>query len=280
VEIPNSSPARRPEEPPGGPEGTPGPEAGAPVAPPPAPSPPVTAPARPYGPWATLGAYALVVVIYFGAGVAVVAGVVVAHLFRGTTPDLEKLGSNGWVLSLSTLLAVPCMVGLCALLVRLRRGWTLREYLGTGRPGWGAVLGWVLATGAFIAAGDLLLLALGRPVVTDFMIESYRTVGWTPLIWVALVAAAPLGEETFFRGFFFRGIQATRAGTAGAVILSSLVWAVLHLQYDLYGLVWVFLTGILFGTARWRTNSISLTIGLHALVNLVATVEVAVATTA
>ena len=57
---------------------------------------------------------------------------------------------------------------------------------------------------------------------------------------------------------------------AGAIVLSSLVWTALHLQYDRYFLGQVFTIGLLLGYLRYRFNSIWLTVIVHGLNNLAA----------
>jgi membrane protease YdiL (CAAX protease family) len=65
-------------------------------------------------------------------------------------------------------------------------------------------------------------------------------------------------------------------GGAGAIVLTALVWAVIHRQYDWYGVATVFAAGLLLGFARLRTNSIYSCLLMHALMNLIATIEVVV----
>jgi hypothetical protein len=107
------------------------------------------------------------------------------------------------------------------------------------------------------------------------MVQTYQTAGIPPLLWLAVVVAAPLGEETLFRGFLFKGILHSRLGGAGAIVLTALIWAVLHRQYDLFDMANVFAAGLLFGYARLLTNSIYPCLLMHALMNLIATIQVA-----
>ena len=79
-----------------------------------------------------------------------------------------------------------------------------------------------------------------------------------------------------FRGLLFKGIAASRLGVAGAVLISAAAWSVSHVQYDLYGIACIFAGGVFLGLVRWRTGSTTLTILLHAIMNAVATIEVAV----
>jgi membrane protease YdiL (CAAX protease family) len=61
----------------------------------------------------------------------------------------------------------------------------------------------------------------------------------------------------------------------GAVGITSLLWAVIHLQYDIYGITTVFALGLLFGIARLKTDSIHLLMVMHSLTSLVASMETA-----
>ena len=60
----------------------------------------------------------------------------------------------------------------------------------------------------------------------------------------------------------------------GGVVVTSALWAAMHLQYDSFGIVAVFCIGLVFGTARVRTGSLIVPLILHALQNLMATVAV------
>jgi membrane protease YdiL (CAAX protease family) len=90
------------------------------------------------------------------------------------------------------------------------------------------------------------------------------------------VVAAPLYEETFFRGFMFRGIRQSRLGATGALLITAAVWALMHVQYDAFTVAQIFAGGILLGAARLKTGSIYTTLAMHALWGLVATIEIAV----
>jgi membrane protease YdiL (CAAX protease family) len=110
-------------------------------------------------------------------------------------------------------------------------------------------------------------------------VELYRNAGVRPLLWLAIVVAAPVAEEFIFRGFLFTGLRGL--GLSGwrnlaAVVATAGVWAGIHFQYDAFGVASVFLGGLLLGYARLRTGSLWLCIVLHAIMNLVATVEVEV----
>jgi hypothetical protein len=151
----------------------------------------------------------------------------------------------------------------------------VRDYLGLRWPGWRPVARWVGGVALAGLAYDLLGRALGRPLVPPVMVESWRTADWRALFYVAIVVAAPLVEETLFRGFFFAGLAGSRFGPTLAIALPAAVWTLLHVQYDAFDQSFVFVLGLVLGVARWRTGSLATCLVAHGLVNLVATLEVA-----
>ena len=75
------------------------------------------------------------------------------------------------------------------------------------------------------------------------------------------------------RGFLFRGwVTSERRAILGILIISAL-FAAIHIQYDWFGILQVFFIGLLLGLVRWRSGSTTLTILMHVLANLWATVE-------
>ena len=87
--------------------------------------------------------------------------------------------------------------------------------------------------------------------------------------------AAPLLEEMLFRGFLFSGIAASFPGPSGAIFTTSLLWAIIHVQYDYFWMFSIFIIGLALGMVRYKTGSIVLTFVLHAAINLAAMVATA-----
>lgn len=205
---------------------------------------------------------------------AVVIAYVMVRMAGNPKADLSGLGSDGTLLGLATLASTPAIVGLMALLAHVR-GFTIRDYLALEWPKpWQAafaVAGMVL----FLVASDLITYMLGREIVPPFMVDAYQT-AWLPLLLLALLVWAPLGEEVLIRGFLFRGLAASQMGPGVAIGICSAVWAVMHIQYDLYGIAVIFLMGLYLGAVRYLTGSLLLTMILHFLANVAATAEVIV----
>jgi membrane protease YdiL (CAAX protease family) len=108
------------------------------------------------------------------------------------------------------------------------------------------------------------------------MTKAYATAGSMPLFWLAIVVAAPFLEELFFRGFMIEGLRLSWLGPVGAVLITSGLWAMIHIQYGPFEIVGIFVNGLLLGAAMLKTRSLWVPFSMHALVNLIATVEVAI----
>jgi membrane protease YdiL (CAAX protease family) len=84
---------------------------------------------------------------------------------------------------------------------------------------------------------------------------------------VVVGLGAPLAEELLFRGFLLSALAKTRAGFAGAALISTSLWTALHAGYSLIGIVEVFTIGLFFSWMLWRTGSLRVPIFCHALYN-------------
>jgi membrane protease YdiL (CAAX protease family) len=235
-------------------------------------------PAR-WGPWATVLWSAAVMAAFIATQFAF-AFVYMAATMGNLSPErfereFLKLGSNGDVLAVATFLSTPvCLLAIFAI-VKLKRGATLEDTLALRLPEPRVAGRWVLVLIAFAVASDGLTWLLGRPIVPEFMQLAYRTADSKGTLWIALVFLAPVFEEVFFRGFVISGLAPTRLGSSGAVLVSALAWASIHGQYDFYGIATIFVLGVLLGAARVKTGSVVTPLLLHALANLIATLEVA-----
>jgi membrane protease YdiL (CAAX protease family) len=183
--------------------------------------------------------------------------------------------SRGLTISLSVIMGLPAVV--LALWIAIRpTGTPMADYLALRWPSWKSLLLGIAALIALVAAWELLSRALGREVQPGFMGDVLKSAQADGAVWLLLVAfaiGAPVSEELFARGFLYRGWSESSLRVPGAILLSSLAWTALHLQYDWFFFGEIFSIGLLFGYLRYRTNSTWLTIVLHGLNNLAATVQ-------
>jgi HAD superfamily hydrolase (TIGR01509 family) len=239
------------------------------IVPPPIPP----APIRPWGFWATLGlSMAMLVAFVLAQTNVFVIWVMVSHKNISAT----DAASNGFFLALATCVTMPLVVSLAWLFSWIRARSKTAEYLGLRMVPPKEFIRWSLGILVLVILSDGVTRLMGRPIVPQSLIEAYQTAGFIPMFWFALVVAAPLAEETWFRGFLFEGILRSRLGAKGAIYLSALWWACIHLQYDWYGIATIFVAGLFLGYVRLKTGSILVTMFLHGLMNLIATVETVV----
>lgn len=234
----------------------------------------------PWGFWATVGFSCIIAVVYFLFAIIVCFGFIAVADRRDPQFDISKfaqsLASSGLFLAILTCVTAPLVVGLSVLFAKIRKNITIKEYLCLNRTGWKELSKWSLILFLFIVCSDTLTFFTGRPIVPEFMVGAYKTAYFMPFLWFTVVVAAPLSEEIFFRGFLFKGIENSRIGPTGALIITSLFWSVAHTQYDAYGMVSLFVGGLLLGWARLKSNSIYIPLAMHMLWNIIATIEVAV----
>lgn len=114
-----------------------------------------------------------------------------------------------------------------------------------------------------------LIQLIGADVEQDLE-ELFQTRALLPLTGVVTLIAAPLVEETFFRGFIFRGLLG-RLGLWRAAAVSGFLFALPHVTGpNSAPLVVPFtLIGMLFAWVYYRTGVIWSTIGAHFVFNLV-----------
>lgn len=131
----------------------------------------------------------------------------------------------------------------------------------------------VLATG-WMYGQDYLMELFHIVKIPDAMLNiTYPSEFSKWLLILGVGVMAPILEELIFRGFLLKEFSYTFLGTTGAVLVTSLIWALIHSQYDLVYLAIIFVTGLILGTARVLSHSILVPIAMHILFNLSAAIE-------
>jgi hypothetical protein len=233
-------------------------------------------------PWGLIGTIAWgaggVCVWFMVQFAAIIAFLAWRHTVAPGTVEIHKLANDGFLLAVVVILAGPAWVGVSVFAARLR-GWRARDYLALVAPKKAEILFGIACLAPVLIGFDVLTYMLGRDIVPTFMREAYasaKQAGSLPLFFLAVVVVGPITEEIAFRGFLFRGLSVTWLGVAGTLILTSAAWAAMHVQYDTFTVAQIFLIGLLLGWLRWASGSTLLTIALHMLANLVATIEAAI----
>ncbi|GIN72950.1 CAAX amino protease [Bacillus sp. J14TS2] len=132
-----------------------------------------------------------------------------------------------------------------------------------------AVKDWkiIILLSAILMAGAIIFV-----VLTSFIGNSWENSKTDAMqknvtfftVFIGFISAAvisPIYEEIFYRGFLYRWLR-TRLGFIGAILLSSLIFTVVHIPT--YNVMPVnFFSGIIFALAYERTNSIWPSVIIH-----------------
>lgn len=229
-------------------------------------------------PWGLVATFSLGFIALLTGQMAALAAL--SWWFGAKLSGMPDFSGDGVAVTLVIVVSTPVQVGLLALFAQ-RRGIGTADYLGWTWPRRSEVVFGVAAIIAVIVVTNIVSWLLGRGLVTQFQSDIYRTAGaagWLPMLWLwlAVVVATPIGEETLFRGFLFRGWLRTPRDAWPVIVLSALLFALIHVQYDWYVTGQVFAFGVLLGWIRWATGSTLLTILLHGVINLEGMLETVV----
>lgn len=240
-----------------------------------------TPPAKPLGFLKTVGLVAGV----FVAGQVIQIAFALAmrasgHLnpFDGGTSAFDF--DDGLVVGLALLLSVPVQIAMVCLAAG-KSGRDFRNVLALrGLP----ALHTAVIAGVMLAAvdfgSDFIGQAAGRPIVPAYQVDLYLSAAANGsilgvlLLWASFVIAAPVIEELLFRGIAYSGFR-SRLGPTAAMTLATLIWTVLHTQYDMFDLACVAATGAVLGWSRIASGTIVLPIVLHMTTNFHATYQTA-----
>ena len=220
---------------------------------------------KPWGRWSTFGLGLIALLI--GQMAALVA---LTWHYGASLAQLPDFSGSGVAVSIVILISTPVQVALLVLMAQ-QTGDNAAHYLGFVPPRRSDIVVAVVSVIAFIVLGNTVSWLIGQNIVTPFQSDIYRTAaaaGWLPVLWLVVVVVTPIGEETLFRGFLFRGWLREPRDAWPVIGISALLFAAVHVQYDYLVIAQVFVFGMLLGFFRWASGSTILTMLMHALVNL------------
>lgn len=151
--------------------------------------------------------------------------------------------------------------------------------LGLNRVGWrGLLTGLVFGGGMFLvlqATAAIINMVLDGAVGSSDTSQTISgTTGWEAIFAMGIMAPfiAPVVEELLFRGAVFNGLLFARVNTWVAAIISSVFFALVHIQgfstfNDFFTIIWIFSLAFVqcWLFARWR--SLFVTMVLHVSYN-------------
>jgi uncharacterized protein len=236
---------------------------------------PVQRPPRIWKFWGTALWGLLIFAAMFAGQMAVVAWFVLRQDGPIDMAAAIHVVGGGLTISLSVIAGLPAVLAALWLATRMS-GTPFADYLALRGTSWINFVIGAVALGVLVMGWDAVSRAVGHEVTPGFMGEVLQSARADGALWVLVIAfciAAPVSEELFSRGFLYRGWSESFLGVPGAILLSSIVWTALHLQYDWFFFGEVLSIGLLLGYLRYRFNSTWLTIFVHGVNNLAAVVQ-------
>ncbi|CAA6823110.1 MAG: Unknown protein, partial [uncultured Sulfurovum sp.] len=170
----------------------------------------------------------------------------------------------------STLILVPLVLWMA----KLKKDSDLKDYFSLNAVSMKVLGFWLLIAILLLLFQAFFMWLMGLQQIPDSMLNiEYPSELSKWLLVLGVAFFAPVLEEVIFRGFLLKGLANSPLGAYGAIFLTSLVWAVIHAQYEWGYLVLIFMIGLVLGYARIRTNSLFVPIMMHVFFNLVACIE-------
>jgi hypothetical protein len=197
-------------------------------------------------------------------------GILGAVLMAAGTEDIEDAkGFLQGATVLQQLIFVSVAVFFASLTVR-PRAWQF----GFRRTRFWPTVGW--AALGFLAYW-VLAIAYSAAVRPDAEQETLEKLGtdestfWLVGAALLVIVLAPLAEEVFFRGFFYRALR-TRLPIVAAALIDGAIFGVIHFENaDMAVILPVLaLLGVIFCLVYEKTGSLFAVIGLHAFNNFIA----------
>ncbi|HYH57731.1 MAG TPA: type II CAAX endopeptidase family protein [Thermoleophilaceae bacterium] len=207
-----------------------------------------------------------------GFTVTLVVSVFVGLIAAAAGADIEGETPPGLVVVLTLLQALILCGTAVVLAARTRRprAW----HFGLRRARFWPSLGWTAAGfGAFFVFAlvyQALVSPEGEQSVTEDLGADESTLALVGA-GIVVIVVAPIAEEFFFRGFFYRALR-TRLGIVVAATIDGVVFGLIHYtgSETLELLPVLAVLGVVFCLVYERTGTLYTAIGLHAFNNAIA----------
>lgn len=166
------------------------------------------------------------------------------------------------------IVACPLTVSVLWIAIRMARR-DFAEYLALNWPSSGVLLRALAVAAILLLSESWAISIVGEQNVPFGPFAGPRQTDGFLIFLIGGCIAVPIMEEFVLRGFMFRGWSQSFLGPVGSIVLTSVLWGLIHIQYDWFGRFWIFVTGLALGHFRWRSNSTWLTVMVHSAINTV-----------
>ncbi|TVX91737.1 CPBP family intramembrane glutamic endopeptidase [Paenibacillus agilis] len=210
--------------------------------------------------------FAALLLLEFGFVIGVIKFVVAPMYTEWLSNELY----SGTLMGLT--IAVVLLLGVYVIALRPQKlSWSEVGLRSFPAKDWWRIIGWTLLylVGSVIVM-EMSVLLVGNSYdnsKTEAMQQNV-TVLAVSISFITAAIISPIYEEIFYRGFLYRWLR-TRLGIGGGILISSLIFTIIHIPT--YNAMPVnFLCGVITAWAYERTNSIWPAIIIHSVLNAIA----------
>ncbi len=188
-----------------------------------------------------------------------------AQMAADISGTVMQAAYNGTVLSVSLCLTFAIMYFLIVTIIKIRKK-AIRQYLPMVSFDFSIAVKIFILWVLFVIGNEVFTkLAERNPMV--FMDKIYATADPLWLLVLSVVIIVPIYEELIFRGLLWQTTAEQfinkKTGAIFASVLTASIFAVVHVQYDFFEIVSIFILALILGYARYRSGSLLLPILMH-----------------
>jgi uncharacterized protein len=192
---------------------------------------------------------------------------------------VDKLTSPNFFLQmLGVMIPTGLLVSWLVYQTAKRRGGVglMPELLRLPNLGWG---GWLMVVAGFVIIMGTVAFAvrtLSGDMTSMGEVEKLTAgLRGNPLAYfivpIAIGLAAPMAEEFLFRGPLLVRLKQTALGSIGTLVVTSFVWAMIHVTQPWINIALIFVMGLVLGSLLLRFGSIWVPVACHCVWNLLTT---------
>lgn len=185
---------------------------------------------------------------------------------NGTIADVSTWISDGDVTSVFAIfMAISVSI---VLFSAIEKEENPLEYIGISKDfSFNGFKPWLILITVYIAFWWVINTAFNIEA-PDSMVTLVETTDYVWLSFLAICIVAPIFEEAIFRGFLITRLRYSVLGKSGAVVMSCILFTLLHTQYSGVILFELFTLSLLLATVRIKTNNLQYCVLVHAINNI------------
>lgn len=221
---------------------------------------------------ATLGLSLAIFVIYSVLqSIILFAHIFVSNTFENVDSFVKFISNEDNMLNGNSFGFTAIVSGILGWLIvigftKTKKNIDLKNYLGFHKVDWKKAWIWPILLLLYMVLEEQLMTHFPTLFESDF---AEKLISTTDNLWVLLLGVgivAPIFEELLFRGFMYKGL-ANKYGGISAAIITSLIFAAIHIQYNPLIIILLIPVGLILGLSRYYTKSIWVPIILHCINN-------------